>query len=310
MADRTVKAGEAFVDIIPVYDFDQTSRVTGQVQADFAVTIYQDGEDITESVTVVITEIGTSGNYKFSIPDGFEDTGFYVIDVQVAYNESYWRIDAEVHVHDIDDVYYVLSGGYGAEVATLTVVDTSNDDAPIPDVLVNVLGEDEDTFITFGRTDSAGQVVFSLDEGVYTLRMYSPGYAFDIETITVPNGGLVQTLSGEGVGVEAPADPEVCRLYAYFYSMDGTAFSGFKVRVSNLYDPSADAGMAIVEGEHTATSDANGLLQIDVVQGTKLKVAFTGTKLTRTITVPSTPTASLLTLMGQNTDAFRVVRAS
>lgn len=309
MADRTVKTGEAFVDIVPVFDFDQVSRVSGQVAGDFTVAVYKDGE-LAVGYDPAVSEIEGTGNYAFTLADGFPDVGFYVLDIQILYNESSWRIDVEVRVHDIDSVFYVLSGGYGTEEVLLTLVDTNQDDAPIVDALVNVLSPDGDTFVTFGRTDSAGQVVFALDEGDYTLRLYSPGYAFDVEAITVADGGLVQTITGASAGVDAPSNPEACRLYAYFYSMDGAAVEGFRVKASNLYDPSSVSGMSVIEGEQTVASDADGLVQVDVVQGTRLKVSFIGTKFTRTITVPSTPTASLLTLMGQNTDAFRVVRAS
>lgn len=309
MADRTTKTGEAFVDIVPVLDFDQVSRVSGQEESDFSVRIYHEGEEVTGDISLTITEIGDSGNYAFAIADGFPSVGYYVIDVQVLYNDAFWRIDVEVHVHDIDSIFYVLSGGYGVEEVTLTLVDTNQDDAPIVDALVNVMSTDGETFITFGRTDPAGRVTFSLDVGSYTLRMYSPGFAFDVETLTVPIGGTQDTVNGVSISVEAPTNPALCRLYAYFYDMAGAPVAGFRVKVVNLYDA---GNMSITDSEETFTTDADGLVTMDLVHGIKVKVSLIGTKFTRTITVPPPPTATanLLMLAGQNTDTFRVVRAS
>jgi hypothetical protein len=291
--------------VIPVYDFDETSKISGQADTDFSVSFYHEG--VEESLDFTITEIGTTGDYLLEIADGFPDTGFWVINVQIDFNLSFWRTDVEVHAHDIDDVFLLISANIGSEPVTIHVVDQSDQD--LPDVLVNIFNS-SGTFLTSGRTDADGVLETTLDPGDYVIRLFSRGISFDIEEITVPEGGGEFEITGNIVGVSPPSDPQLCRLFADFVDLAGEAVEGFRIRVSNLFDPSADEGLAVVEGVEDHESDEDGHIEFDVVKGARLRVAFIGTKLVRTFTVPDESTANLLELMGQNTDNFAVVKAT
>lgn len=305
---RTSKVGEAFFDVITVFDFDFVSTVSGQTASDFTVTFSKDDQAIV-GVGFTITEIGTTGTYALEVPAGFSSEGLWAVTVVVEYNGSTWRSNVEVRLHDIDDVYAVIvAGGTGVEPVTITVLDSANANVPVPDMLINVYDDTGAVFITYGRTDSSGQLSLLLDADTYIVRMFKPGVSSDEETILVPPGGDSFTLYVASIVVAPPASPTLCRLFANFLSQEGLPFEKFKLQVHNLFDPAAPVGLAVVDPVRTHETDANGHVEFDLVRGTKVKVIFVTTPLAREFTVPDAPTANLLTLFGSATDAFKVVK--
>lgn len=305
---RTAKIGEAFYDVFTVFDFDLESTISGQVSGDFVVSFFQDDSSAL-AIPFSVSEIGATGTYSLQVPGGLPDVGIWTIQVFVNYNGSTWQSQVEVREHDIDDVYaIVVAGGSGAEAVTLRVIDSANGDLPIPGLLINVYDSAGTLFITFGRTNNAGELPLLLDVGGYVLRMYKPGVACDEHTLTVPTGGGTFIYECESIMVTPPPSPQLCRLYADFISQEGLPFSKFKLQVQNLFDPAAPSGLTVVDKARTHESDTNGHIEFDVVRGTRVSVAFITTPMTRTFVVPDKPVENILTLMGSATDTFQVVK--
>lgn len=301
---RSAKVGDPFYDIFTVFEFDGVSTKSGETS--FAVDFVHD--DTPTVVAYTIAEIGTSGDYQLTVPGGFPSVGVWAITVEVAYNGSTWRTFAEVSLHDIDEVYeIIIAGGSGVEVVTIELLNSVTS-APLIDALINVYDAAGVTLITFGRTDSSGQFEFNLDEGDYVLRFFSVGVSFDVENLTVPSGGGLFTYYGTAIVVSPPADPTLCRLYADLITMSGIAIEDFKITVTNEFDPNSDAGLRPVENYQEHFTDAAGHVEIDLVRGLNVRVAFPTTKLTRNIIVPDVPVADLLEILGIAPDAFQVVR--
>jgi len=311
-AYRTSKIGEPFYSVLTVFDFDGTSTVSGQPSSAFVARFHRDNQEV-QGVVHTVSELGTSGDYVLSVPGGFVSRGLWTVSVEVLYNGSTWRDDVEVRVHDIDDVYdVVVAGGTGVENVTFTVVDTRNGNIPVPDALINIYDATGVVLITFQRTDPSGNATVLLDASSYVVRAAKPGLSCVDQTFTVTNtGGLTPQsfqVDCESILVAPPASPTLCRIYADFITQDGLPFFQFKVVVNNKYDPASAAGMAMIESSRTHQTDANGHLEFDVVQGSRIQVSLVTTPWTREFVVPSTPVASLLTLFGAATDAFQVVK--
>lgn len=309
---RTSKIGEAFYSVFTVFDFDGVSTVSGQVPGDFTVRFSLNDAPITGIVFSVV-EIGTTGDYAVVVPGGFPTRGLWAVTTVVAYNGSTWRDEVEVRVHDIDDVYDVLvAGGSGVEQVTLTVVDTANGNIPIPDALINVYDDTGVVLVTFQRTDTSGQATVLLDPDSYIVRVYKPGVSCDDDIIVVADtGGLTPQafqIDCASILVAPPSTPQLCRLYADFITQDGLPFQQFKLKVENLYDPESTSGLAVIEAVRQYETDANGHVEFDVVRGTRVRVAFVTTPLTREFVVPDKPVESLLTVFGAATDAFQIVK--
>jgi len=67
----------------------------------------------------------------------------------------------------------------------LTAVDTSNSDAPIPDMLINVWNSASTTLLTYATTDSLGQISFSIDPGDYVAKCFKAGVSVSDQALTV-----------------------------------------------------------------------------------------------------------------------------
>jgi hypothetical protein len=307
---RTSKVGEAFYSVLTVFDFDLVSTVSGQLPGDFTVRFSLNDTPQT-GISFSIAEIGTTGDYAVRVPGGFPSKGLWAATVEVAYNGSTWRDEVEVRAHDIDDVYDVIvAGGTGVETVNLTVVDTANGNMPVPDALIQIYDDTGAVLVTFQRTDASGEATVLLDADTYEVRVFKPGVSHVPEPIVViDTGGSTPqdfTIEVESVFVAPPPSPNLCRLYADFLKFDGTPFENFKLQVENLYDPEAPTGLAVMQGLRQYETDAAGHVEFDVVRGTRIRVSFVSSPLTRDITVPDKAVENLLTAMGSATDAFTV----
>lgn len=270
----------------------------GRTQSDYDLAFYKDSV-LQLSPSYTITEV-TSGEYTLVVT--LTGVGFWHIDVHASGNKDY-DVQIEVSQYTIDDLYVLLSGQVGLKTVTLTVNDGS---ANVPDVQINIYDSTNTVFLTALTTNSSGQAVAVLDEGSYKLRLFKSGIATATADLTVSSASSQSaTISVTATSVTAPTSPAVCRLFADFVSMDGADYSGFVVKVENLYLPTAD--MSVVQRESKHTSNSSGHVEFDVVRGLKIRVSFVTTSFTREITVPDAATSNLLTLMGASTDPFVVV---
>jgi len=315
MSLRTTKTGDAFYEVISVFDFDGVSRLSGLTQSDFTVSFYKDG--VAQTITSTIAEIGSTGEYLLTVADGFSSKGFWIVSTYLGETEDTFRTDIEVRSQDIDAVYTLVgtidaAAITGLESVVLTAVDTNNSDAPIQGMLVNIWNSTSTTLLTYATTDSLGQISFSIDAGDYVAKCFKAGVSVSDQDITVASSSSsVQnfTISAQSVAVSAPSSPNLCRLYADFIDQAGSAVSGFKVTVTNLFSEqsASSSGLSIVGNSNTYESNSLGHVEFDVVIGAKIQIALVGTGLTREITVPDQATGNILTLLGDASDPFTVV---
>ena len=312
MSLRTTKKDEAFYEVLSVFDETGVDRVTDLVSGDFTVSFYIDGAAVSgeDEPDYSIAQIDTTGEYLLTVTNGFSSVGFWLISVLDS-TEYTHRTDVEVRTRDVDDIYSVIAGGFGSQAVLLTITDSSND-SPVAGMRASVWNAAQTTFITFGQTDSSGEVNFALDPDDYSVLFFKPGVSVDTYSLTVETGEDTQEedISATAVEVSPPADPSVCRIYADFIDQAGSAIEGFVVSVANLFDPSASSGLTVVESYTSHTSDSEGHIEFDVVMGTRIKVSLVNTNLTRDLTVPSQPVVSLFDLLGSVTDPFQVVEDS
>jgi len=83
---RELPVNVEVIDQFPVFELDGYTPHSGLVQADFDVTIFQDGAEVAQAFT--IDEIGTTGHYKFAFTPAA--VGFWRPVVSVPYNWSVW----------------------------------------------------------------------------------------------------------------------------------------------------------------------------------------------------------------------------
>tara|TARA_Y100000034_G_scaffold124964_1_gene173879 strand:+ start:1145 stop:2074 length:930 start_codon:yes stop_codon:yes gene_type:complete len=308
MGNRQTRKGEAFYTVITVFDLDGVARVSNQGQDDFELTFYFNGVEV-QAPAYTITEIGSTGDYVITVTDGFDTKGLWTMNAVVTYNGSVWRDQIEVRDLDVDEIYSMfIAGGTGTEKVSISVTNAKTF-APVPGVRVNIYDDTATAFITWGSTGSDGIAAFDLDSGDYLARFFKPGFIAAEKEFELTAGPMVVDIEAAVVEIASPAQPNLCRLYADFIDQAGQPVESFRVQVTNLHRPSESSNLGVVQRVRTHETDANGHVEFDVVQGTRIRVNFVTTRVNREFIVPKQPSANLLTLVGDKKDAFAVVKA-
>jgi hypothetical protein len=95
-ASQTALVDTAVSIPFPVFDVDGITPLTGLVNGDFAKTVFRDGTDETGSITVTVSEIGSTGTYvAVFIPDA---RGLWL--VTASYDEAVYGCYIDVGLFD------------------------------------------------------------------------------------------------------------------------------------------------------------------------------------------------------------------
>jgi len=194
------------------------------------------------------------------------------------------------------------------ESVTLVFLDSMIGNQVVPNLLITVYEEDGINLVTYGRTGPDGTVELLAPVGNYVVRTFKIGVTPTEETLTVEIGGGSFTFYVSTILVAPPPSPRVCRLFSNFVSLNGRPWVQFRLQVSNMFDPKAAEGLAVVENTLTLETDAAGHVEFDVVRGARIRVTFITTPFSREIVVPDKAVENLMTALGESTDNFRVVR--
>lgn len=174
------------------------------------------------------------------------------------------EIDTQLTLSHGAGSWAVSGSGSGAYAATVTVTDgTSN----LQNALVRVV-EGINTFTA--TTNVSGNASFSLDAATYTVTVTKDGYSFTPTTRTVTGnqaGTLVSSnlVMSQNAVPAAPSGPNLCSVYGYLRSQSlGTVLSGVKLTARRIPDELAYAGGFLVGSYKEATSDVDGLVELEL----------------------------------------------
>lgn len=146
--------------------------------------------------------------------------------------------------------------GSGAHPLTITAID--QDDDPVEDALVRV-SFGIDSF--FARTNSSGQITFSLDTGTYTVSASKPGYTFTPASRTVTGneaGTLKNSLVMTQNALVAPPEPGLAAVY-FFVHKNGVPSPNLKVSAHlTWYGVSASHGTLLTNQVDAVQTNVDG----------------------------------------------------
>jgi hypothetical protein len=122
--------------------------------------------------------------------------------------------------------------------------------------------------------------------------------------------GLIETLIVPAAGPKKKRLNPSLRAYSgkFLEAVSGgvRALSGSRLWLLNKENRVASS---LAQEGNSLTSDVNGHVEFDMVQGTRIRVNFITTRVSRDLDVPQQPSANVLTLIGNKKDAFAVVKA-
>lgn len=230
---------------------------------------------------VALEQIGTTGLYAatLDLPDdatypillyGTDATGFddQVIAQMTWYPEpatSAQVSEAKIAIVEHGDSNWAGegdSGGSGAWSVTITVQDA--DGQPVPGARVRVSRGLESHVQTVGG--DGGAVTFNLDDGAWTVAITRAGYTFGGATLTVDGADVSKTYTMDAVVIAPPAQPGQTTGYLTTCDAQGNPVAG-KVVHFRLREAGGLAGGSYPRDVFSATSGANGLLEVTLMQG-------------------------------------------
>lgn len=149
-------------------------------------------------------------------------------------------------------------GGSGARAVTITVNDGST---ALQNTTVR-MSEGSNTYTA--TTNVSGIATFSLDDATYTVTITKAGYSFTPTTLAV-SATTAHTYSMTAISIPGSSSPSQSNCYLYTYDGPGAILGSVTITFKRANDIGTD-GLSFGGTEFTATSDVNGLLQIDLTR--------------------------------------------
>jgi hypothetical protein len=154
--------------------------------------------------------------------------------------------------------------GTGANQVILTIKQSS-DSTPIASAQVQVLNQGQTATIGLLTTNPSGQATFALDNAIYKVRMFKPGWQFTIPESVVVSGNTADTFFASVFNPGSPPSANLCRVYNWVYrAVGGQADSGAIIQMRIKTVP-LKYGNSIINGyARRDTADVNGYFSLDV----------------------------------------------
>ncbi len=236
----------------------------------------------------VCTEIGTTGSYYWPLsnittyPTSFAEY-HYIIYIGATAKDA-----GKVTLYDLADTTE------GANLATVSIEDASDD--PIVGVSVQCWNSSQTVMLDVKTSDSNGEVVFALDDGIYKLVCSKSQVSFTIpETLTV-SGTTALTVDGNVLTIATPTDSTVCRVFDHAYNAAGSQPLSSLTAYATITTLPMSASSKLHSGVKVKAtySPADGLFYWDLVQGAVVDFKCEALGIQGyTRTVPSSSTARL-----------------
>lgn len=219
------------------------------------------------------------------------------------YTEAGYTADRAANLDNLDAAVSTLGQGNGPVPLTVTVRDNAG--LLVTGALVALHNDALTDAGLLGYSDGNGQVVFSVDPGVYRVTIrdtigYTAAATGYPVTVLVSPTSLVATVTSRSL--PAPADPSLCRCYCYMRHAAGGAMLSTSEGTLSLLAvngrPTGDSTVyATSDGRQT---DATGLVYLDLPRGMVCAVEASWpedlTKLVH-VTVPDADAYDLGTLL-------------
>lgn len=142
-------------------------------------------------------------------------------------------------------------------------------------------------------TDAAGDVTIGLADGTYYWSASKNLYSFTPSSFVV-SGSATKTITGTGVSPSVPASPNACTVYGTILDATGTPVNGETIKAVARVPDSAN-GNALSLKEATATTDASGYFELELVRESQVVLTCATLGIAATYTVPDSATQDITT---------------
>jgi hypothetical protein len=222
-------------------------------------------------------------------------SGFSAGAKEATLNTADDKIDALIvtadHIHVVvDEIDAILAGVYLGD-RTITIRIKDDQDNSLGDVSVQLWGTDLTNLVTYGFTGSNGEMVRTVNDGVYKVKVRKNGYQFnDPFDLTITADTSVE-YTGTTYIIGPAEDLDLCRLYGYIVNGSYEPIEGVSICAVPYDSPTiieTSTAMTVVSPETVeAITTSTGEFAIDLLRNVKFTVSIPEIGFRETIIVPN-----------------------
>ena len=163
------------------------------------------------------------------------------------------------------------SGANGVVIRCKSFSDSSS----VAFAQIQVLDSTESSTIGLLTSDSQGRGFFALDNGIYCVRLYKPGWQFTVPETLMVDGDEDSTYYAETFDPGEPPQASLCRVYGWVYDINDQPMVGTKIEASIKSVPLRYQNVLISPYYKSTLTDENGYWYLDLYPNSVLSPSDT-----------------------------------
>jgi hypothetical protein len=222
--------------------------------------------DLTASDNIGINWNDIENEYAFHY---FSQTSFLAVDSNRTEKGELDPDSVANHVWIWSDRTLTSGQGGGAYQVTITTKQTS-DSAEISGAQVQILNLTQTSTLGILSTNASGKATFALDDDTLSIRMYKPGWIFDVPETLIVSGNTDTIYYADLFDPGSPPSASLCRVYGWIKDIQNLPLSGAKIEASIKAVPLKYQGVVISPYFKSTTTDSEGYWYLDLYPNSRL----------------------------------------
>ena len=169
-----------------------------------------------------------------------------------------------------------LTSGAGSGANSVVIkCKNSSDSSAVAFAQIQVLDSTESSTTGLLTSDSQGRGFFALDDGIYCVRLYKPGWQFTVPETLKVDGDEDTTYYAEVFDPGSPPQASLCRVYGWVYDINNQPMVGTKIEASIKMIPLRYQNLVISPYYESAVTDDDGFWYLDLYPNSVLSPSDT-----------------------------------
>jgi hypothetical protein len=152
---------------------------------------------------------------------------------------------------------------------------SSSDSSAVAFAQIQVLDSTESSTLGLLTTDSQGRGYFALDNGIFCVRIYKPGWQFCVPETLKVDGDEDTTYYAASFDPGTPPQASLCRVYGWIYNVNNQPIAGAKIDAGIRTTPLRYQSLLISPYHKTTLTDDEGFWYLDLYPNSSLIPADT-----------------------------------
>ncbi len=193
----------------------------------------------------------------------FSQTSFLAVDSNRTEKEELDPDSVANHVWIWSNRTLTSGAGTGASQVSI-ITKQSSDSAEICGAQVQILNLTQTSTLGLLSTDASGKAAFALDNDTLLVRMYKPGWIFNVPETLIVSGNTDTIYYADPFDPGSPPSADLCRVYGWIKDIQNLPLSGAKIEASIKAVPLRYQGVVISPYFKSATTDSDGYWYLDL----------------------------------------------